>query len=72
MASDDLIEMDGVVIESSRDTFIVEVPEQEQKIIAHITGKLRQHNIRILEGDRVKVAVSPYDLTKGRIVFRYK
>ena len=72
MASDDLIEMDGVVIESSRDTFIVEVPEQEQKIIAHISGKLRQHNIRILEGDRVKVAVSPYDLTKGRIVFRYK
>lgn len=72
MASDDLIEMDGVVTESSRDTFIVEVPEQEQKIIAHISGKLRQHNIRILEGDRVKVAVSPYDLTKGRIVFRYK
>ena len=72
MANDDLIEMDGVVIESSRDTFIVEVPEQEQKIIAHISGKLRQHNIRILEGDRVKVAVSPYDLTKGRIVFRYK
>jgi len=72
LASDDLIEMDGVVTESSRDTFIVEVPEQEQKIIAHISGKLRQHNIRILEGDRVKVAVSPYDLTKGRIVFRYK
>ena len=72
MASDDLIEMDGVVIESSRDTFIVDVPGHESRIVAHISGKLRQHNIRILEGDRVKVAVSPYDLTKGRIMFRYK
>ena len=66
------IEKDGKITEAlSNAMFSVEL-ENGHEIIAHISGKMRQHYIRILPGDRVKVEMSPYDLTKGRISFRYK
>lgn len=72
MAKQLAIEQDGTVQESlSNATFRVEL-ENGVEIIAHISGRMRLHYIKILPGDRVKVEMSPYDLTKGRIVFRYK
>ena len=72
MASDDLIEIEGVVKEVySGGIFIVET-DAGTKVQAHLAGKLRKYRIRVVLGDRVTVAVSPYDLTKGRIVFRHK
>ncbi|MBQ3690502.1 MAG: translation initiation factor IF-1 [Bacteroidales bacterium] len=72
MAKQTSIEKDGKIIEAlSNAMFRVEL-ENGHLIIAHISGKMRQHYIRILPGDRVKVEMSPYDLTKGRISFRYK
>ncbi len=66
------IEKDGVITEAlSNAMFRVEL-DNGHMIIAHISGKMRQHFIRILPGDKVKVEMSPYDLTKGRISFRYK
>lgn len=70
--SKNAIEQDGTIIESlSNAMFRVEL-ENGVQIIAHISGKMRMHYIKILPGDKVKVEMSPYDLTKGRIVFRYK
>ena len=70
MAKQSAIEQDGTIVESlSNAMFRVEL-ENGVQIIAHISGKMRMHYIKILPGDKVKV--SPYDLTKGRIVFRYK
>ena len=72
MAKQSAIEQDGVVVESlSNDKYRVEL-ENGVPIIAHSSGKMRMHFIRILPGDKVKVEMSPYDLTMGRIVFRYK
>ena len=72
MAKQAVIEQDGVIVESlSNAMFRVEL-EMGQKIICNISGKMRLHYIKILPGDKVKVEMSPYDLTKGRIVFRYK
>ena len=72
MAKQSAIEQDGVIVESlSNAKFRVEL-ENGVQIIAHISGKMRMHYIKILPGDKVKVEMSPYDLTKGRIVFRYK
>ncbi|MCQ2252731.1 MAG: translation initiation factor IF-1 [Bacteroidales bacterium] len=72
MAKQESIEKDGTITEAlSNAMFRVEL-ENGHMIIAHISGKMRQHYIRILPGDRVKVEMSPYDLTKGRISFRYK
>ncbi|MBQ9469843.1 MAG: translation initiation factor IF-1 [Bacteroidales bacterium] len=66
------IEKDGTITEAlSNAMFRVEL-DNGHMIIAHISGKMRQHYIKILPGDKVKVEMSPYDLTKGRIVFRYK
>ena len=66
------IEQDGVIKESlSNAMFRVEL-ENGHIITAHISGKMRMHYIRILPGDKVKLEMSPYDLTKGRITFRYK
>lgn len=66
------IEKEGVIIEAlSNAMFRVEL-DNGHVIIAHISGKMRMHYIRILPGDRVKVEMSPYDLTKGRISYRYK
>ena len=72
MAKQSAIEQAGVIVESlSNAMFRVEL-ENGVQIIAHISGKMRMHYIKILPGDKVKVEMSPYDLTKGRIVFRYK
>ena len=72
MAKQAVIEQDGVIVESlSNAMFRVEL-EIGGKIICNISGKMRMHYIKILPGDKVKVEMSPYDLTKGRIVFRYK
>ena len=72
MAKQSAIEQDGTIVENlSNAMFRVEL-ENGVQIIAHISGKMRMHYIKILHGDKVKVEMSPYDLTKGRIVFRYK
>ena len=70
MAKDDVIEIEGTVLEALPNaTFTVELPNGH-KILAHISGKLRMNFIRILPGDKVTVEMSPYDLTKGRITWR--
>ena len=67
-----VIEQEGVIVEAlSNAMFRVEL-ENGHMITAHLSGKMRLHYIRILPGDKVKVEMSPYDLSKGRIVFRYK
>jgi translation initiation factor IF-1 len=72
MAKQSSLEQDGTIIESlSNAMFRVEL-ENGHILIAHISGKMRMNYIKILPGDRVKVEMSPYDLTKGRISFRYK
>lgn len=72
MAKQAAIEKDGVIVEAlSNAMFQVEL-DNGHTIIAHISGKMRMHYIKILPGDRVRVEMSPYDLTKGRITFRYK
>ena len=72
MAKQSAIEQDGTIIEAlSNAMFRVEL-ENGVQIIAHISGEMRMHYIKILPGDKVKVEMSPYDLTKGRISFRYK
>jgi translation initiation factor IF-1 len=72
MAKQASIEQDGTIMEAlSNAMFRVEL-ENGHVIIAHISGKMRMHYIKILPGDKVKLEMSPYDLTKGRIVYRYK
>ena len=72
MAKDDAIEVEGIVLEKLPNTkFIVEL-ENGHKIMAHISGKLRQNFIRIIPGDKVRITMSPYDLTQGRITWRDK
>ena len=72
MAKQSSIEQDGTIREAlSNAMFRVEL-ENGHEIIAHISGKMRMHYIKILPGDRVKLEMSPYDLTRGRIIFRYK
>lgn len=72
MAKQASIEQDGVIREAlSNEMFRVEL-ENGHEIIAHISGKMRMHYIKILPGDKVKLEMSPYDLTKGRITYRYK
>ena len=72
MAKEDVIEVEGTVVESLPNTnFKVEL-ENGHQILAHISGKLRINYIKILPGDKVKVEVSPYDLTRGRITWRAK
>jgi len=72
MAKQMLIEQDGTVIESLGNAMFKVELENGHVIIAHISGKMRMHYIKILPGDRVKLEMSPYDLSKGRIVSRYK
>ncbi|HLF35720.1 MAG TPA: translation initiation factor IF-1 [Cyclobacteriaceae bacterium] len=72
MAKQASIEQDGTIIEAlSNAMFKVEL-ENGHTVIAHISGKMRMHYIKILPGDKVRLELSPYDLTKGRIIFRYK
>jgi translation initiation factor IF-1 len=72
MAKQSSIEQDGTIAEAlSNAMFRVEL-ENGHVVIAHISGKMRMHYIKILPGDKVKLEMSPYDLSKGRIVYRYK
>ena len=72
MAKEDVIEVEGTVVEALPNTnFKVEL-ENGYVVLAHISGKLRMNYIKILPGDKVKVELSPYDLTKGRITWRAK
>lgn len=72
MAKEDTITTEGVVVESLPNaTFRVKL-ENDHVILAHISGKMRMHFIKILPGDKVTVEISVYDLTKGRIVYRHK
>ena len=70
MPKEDIIEMDGVVVDTLPNTMFRVELENKHIVTAHISGKMRKHYIRILTGDKVKVQLSPYDLSKGRIVFR--
>ena len=71
MPKEELIEIEGTVVEALPNTmFRVEIQEGHA-VLAHLGGKLRKHYIRILPGDRVKLELSPYDLTRGRITFRF-
>jgi translation initiation factor IF-1 len=68
----DIYEVEGVVLETLPNaTFKVEL-ENKHQILAHISGRLRQNYIRILPGDKVLVEISPYDLSRGRVIYRYK
>lgn len=72
MPKEEPIRMDGVVLETLPNaTFQVKL-EKGHVVLAHISGKMRMHYIRILPGDKVTVELSPYDLKRGRIVYRYK
>jgi translation initiation factor IF-1 len=72
MAKQPSIEQDGTILEAlSNAMFRVELPNGHQ-VIAHISGKMRMNFIKILPGDKVKLEMSPYDLSKGRITYRYK
>jgi len=72
MAKDDAIEVEGTVIEPLPNAMFRVELENEHKVLAHISGKMRMNFIRILPGDRVTVELSPYDLTRGRITYRKK
>ncbi|MDZ7315544.1 MAG: translation initiation factor IF-1 [candidate division KSB1 bacterium] len=72
MPKEESIKIDGTIIETLPNaTFRVEL-ENGHKVLAHISGKMRMHFIKILPGDKVTVELSPYDLTRGRITYRYK
>ena len=72
MSKEDVIEVEGRVIEAMPNAMFRVELENGHKILAHISGKLRMHHIRILPGDKVTVEMSPYDLTRGRITWRGK
>jgi len=72
MAREDVIEMEATVVETLPNTTFRVKLENGHVIMAHVSGKIRMNYIRILPGDRVTVQISPYDLTRGRITFRYK
>ena len=69
---DGAIEIEGTVVESLPNAFFRVELDNGHKVLAHISGKMRMHYIRILPDDRVVVELSPYDLSRGRIVYRYK
>lgn len=72
MAKQDVIELEGTVLEALPNAMFKVELENGHEILAHISGKMRMHYIKILPGDKVKVEMTPYDLSKGRISFRYK
>jgi translation initiation factor IF-1 len=72
MAKKDVIEVEGLVTEALPNAMFRVKLQNEHVILAHISGKMRLNFIRILPGDRVLVELSPYDLTRGRIIYRYK
>jgi len=72
MSKEEQIEFDGVVVDSLPNTMFRVKLENGHVVIAHISGKMRKHYIRILTGDQVKVEMTPYDLSKGRITYRVR
>lgn len=72
MAKEDVIEMQGTILDTLPNTMFRVELENGHEVIAHISGKMRKNYIRILTGDKVTVELTPYDLTKGRIVFRQR
>jgi translation initiation factor IF-1 len=72
LAKDDVIEVEGKVVEPLPNAMFRVELENGHKILAHVSGKIRMNYIKILPGDRVTVELSPYDLSRGRITYRYK
>ncbi len=73
MPKEEAIEVEGTVIESLPNAmFRVKLDNQDVVVLAHVAGRMRKHFIQIVPGDRVKLELSPYDLTRGRIVYRYR
>lgn len=72
MAKEDLIEVEGTIEEALPNAMFRVALENDHKVLAHVSGKIRMNFIRILPGDKVKVELSPYDLSRGRITFRLK
>ena len=72
MAKDDVIEIEGVDVETLPNAMFKVELENGHIVLAHVSGKIRMHYIRILPGDKVTVELSPYDLTRGRITYRFK
>ena len=72
MAKEDAIEVEGTVVEPLPNAMFRVELENGHRVLAHVSGKMRMNFIRILPGDRVKVELSPYDLTRGRITYRFK
>ena len=72
MGKDDIIEVDGTVVEPLPNAMFRVELANGHKVLAHISGKMRMNFIKILAGDRVMVELSPYDLTRGRIIYCYK
>jgi translation initiation factor IF-1 len=72
VAKEDVIEVEGTVLEPLPNAMFKVELENGHKILAHVSGKIRMHFIRILPGDKVTVELSPYDLTRGRITYRFK
>ena len=72
MAKEDAIEVEGTVLESLPNAMFRVELENSHKILSHVSGKMRMNFIKILPGDKVKMELSPYDLTKGRIIYRAK
>ncbi|MBI2167452.1 MAG: translation initiation factor IF-1 [Candidatus Omnitrophica bacterium] len=72
MPKEDAIEVEGKVVEPLPNAMFRVELDNGHKVLAHVSGKMRMHYIRILRGDRVKLELSPYDLTRGRITFRIK
>ncbi|NLB51734.1 MAG: translation initiation factor IF-1 [Syntrophomonadaceae bacterium] len=72
MAKDDVIEVEGIVLEPLPNAMFTVELDNGHKVLAHISGKMRMNFIRILPGDKVTVELSPYDLNRGRIIYRFK
>ena len=72
MAKQDVIEIEGLVVDTLPNAQFKVKLENGHEVLAHVSGKIRMHYIRILPGDKVTVEISPYDLTRGRITFRHK
>ena len=72
VSKEDAIELEGKVVEPLPNAMFKVELENGHQVLAHISGKMRMHYIKILPGDKVRVEMSPYDLSKGRIAFRYK
>ncbi|MGY8993802.1 MAG: translation initiation factor IF-1 [Rhodospirillales bacterium] len=72
MAKEEMLEFQGTIMELLPNAMFRVILDNEHQVLAHTAGKMRKHRIRVLAGDRVSVEMTPYDLSKGRITFRYK